>query len=92
MSSLTDEEQNFPIAYSLVVYKDSEMVERLLRAVYRPQNYYCIHVDLKATESFHKAMAAIAQCFPNVLLSNKRVDVKWGTFTVLESELVCMKE
>ncbi|CAL1540667.1 unnamed protein product [Lymnaea stagnalis] len=92
MSSLTEEEKNFPIAFSLVVYTDTEMVERLLRAIYRPQNYYCIHVDLKASESYFGAIKAISECFSNVFLSAKRVDVQWGTFTVLEPELICMKE
>ncbi|CAL1529302.1 unnamed protein product [Lymnaea stagnalis] len=91
-NSLTQEEERFPIAYSMVVYKDSEMVERLLRSIYRPQNSYCIHVDMKASESFLKAMSAIVRCFGNVFLSSKRVSVKWGTFSVLEPELVCMNE
>ena len=41
------EEMEFPIAFSLLVYKDTEQIYRLLRAIYRPSNYYCIHVDAK---------------------------------------------
>ncbi|XP_059144074.1 beta-1,3-galactosyl-O-glycosyl-glycoprotein beta-1,6-N-acetylglucosaminyltransferase-like [Physella acuta] len=92
MSSLTQEEEEFPIAYTIMAYKDSEMVERLLRAIYRPQNYYCIHVDLKSSESFYSAISAISQCFPNVFLASKRIEVIWGLFSVLEPELICMKE
>ena len=44
---LNSQEESFPIAYSIVVYKDPEQVERLLHAIYRPQNHYCIHVDSK---------------------------------------------
>ena len=51
-SALTQMEQDFPLAYSLVVFKDIEPVERLLRAIYRPQNIYCIHVDAKAQVDF----------------------------------------
>lgn len=92
MSSLTQEEEDFPLAYSIIAMKDAEMVERLLRAIYRPQNYYCINADKKAPNDFFSALSGIASCFPNVFLLNPRVDVKWGTFTVLEPELLCMKE
>ncbi|CAG5122436.1 unnamed protein product [Candidula unifasciata] len=92
MSSLTDEEEQFPIAYSILVYKDAEMVERLLRAIYRPQNVYCIHVDQKASNSSFNAISAIAKCFPNVFMASRRSSVYWGTFTVLEPELTCMED
>ncbi|KAH9525149.1 Beta-1,3-galactosyl-O-glycosyl-glycoprotein beta-1,6-N-acetylglucosaminyltransferase [Bulinus truncatus] len=91
MCPLTSEEDNFPLAFSMMVYKDVEMVERLLRSIYRPQNYYCIHVDKKSDEQFMKAVSAIASCFENVFLVPERVDVQWGQFSVLEPELICMK-
>ncbi|KAH9494592.1 Beta-1,3-galactosyl-O-glycosyl-glycoprotein beta-1,6-N-acetylglucosaminyltransferase 3 [Bulinus truncatus] len=89
--SLTPEEESFPIAFSMLVYKDVEMVERLLRSIYRPQNYYCIHVDKKAGSRFLQAVSAITKCFENVFLSPEQIDVKWGTFNVLEPELLCME-
>ncbi|XP_059145299.1 beta-1,3-galactosyl-O-glycosyl-glycoprotein beta-1,6-N-acetylglucosaminyltransferase 3-like [Physella acuta] len=89
---LSSEEEEFPLAYSIVAYKDIEMVERLLRAIYRPQNYYCFHLDAKSDKTFYLAMSAIAQCFPNVFLSADRVDIKWGEFSVLEAEIVCMRQ
>ena len=47
---LNSQEESFPIAYSIVVYKDPAQVERLLHAIYRPQNHYCIHVDSKVSK------------------------------------------
>ena len=92
-TSLTQEEEEFPIAYSMVVFKDIEMVERLLRSVYRPQNRYCIHVDSKSDPEFYSAVQSVAACFPDsVRMSSRRVDVKWGTYTVLEPELICMQD
>ncbi|CAG5124431.1 unnamed protein product [Candidula unifasciata] len=91
-TSLTEEEESFPLAYSMIVYKDAEMVERLLRAIYRPQNYYCIHVDGKSSVAFYRAIADIANCFTNVMLTSRRIEVTWGTFSVLEPELLCMEE
>ena len=40
----------FPIANAILVYQDPAQVERLLHAIYRPQNYYCIHIDSKVSE------------------------------------------
>ena len=44
------EEAEFPIAFSILMYKDYEQTERLLRAIYHPQNFYCIHPDARAKE------------------------------------------
>ncbi|KAK7486325.1 hypothetical protein BaRGS_00022495 [Batillaria attramentaria] len=91
-SSLTEEESNFPLAYSIMVYKAADQVLNLLSAIYRPQNVYCVHVDKKAQKSFRFAMEAIADCFPNVFLASRSVDVRWGKFSVLKPELVCMQD
>lgn len=92
MSSLTTLEDLFPIAYSIIMYKDVEQVERLIRAIYRPQNIYCIHVDKKSSNATFKAIESISSCFPNILMAPKRVTVRWGQYSVLESELICMEE
>ena len=89
---LNDEEANFPIAYSLLIFTFSEQVGRLLRAIYRPQNYYCIHVDRKADYFFYLTILRIADCFPNVFMASKRLDVESGDFSVLEPEVNCMRQ
>ena len=89
-SSLTEEEENFPIAYSILVYKDIQQVEALLRSIYRPQNIYCIHCDKKASADFKEALQSITRCFDNVFISSKSHDVVWGTISVLLPEITCM--
>ena len=91
-SSLTKLEADFPIAFSLMMFKDVQQAELLLRAIYRPQNIYCIHVDKKCDDKVFKAMEGISGCFENVFLSATRTDVQWGRFSVLEPDLVCMEE
>ena len=86
------EEANFPLAYSLLVYQSAHQIEQLLRAIYRPQNFYCIHVDGKASINVFKAMERIAGCFDNVFLSSKRYNVRWGEFSVLQPEITCMED
>ena len=89
---ITDEERNFPIAFSILMYKDVAQVERLLRAIYRPQNHYCIHVDKKASRDTHEAITAISRCFENVIIAPRRLNIKWGHFSILEAEIICLKE
>ena len=66
-------------------------MEHLLRAIYRPQNIYCIHVDQKTKNNTYRAINGIAKCFNNVFMTTRRVYVRWALFSVLEPELVCME-
>ena len=45
---LSLEEAKYPIAYSILIHKDLQTFERMLRSIYQPQNFYCIHVDQKS--------------------------------------------
>jgi len=91
MQPLSNEEADFPVAFSILMFRDVELFERLLRAVYRPQNTYCVHIDKKSASTVHRAVAAIASCFSNVFIAPRLVSVYWGTYTVLEPELICME-
>ena len=90
--NVSAEEHEFPLAFGIVMHRDVEQVERILRAIYRPQNFYSIHVDKKANLSIKEGMSAIAKCFPNIRLTYKAVSVKWGKYSLLEAHLLCMKE
>ncbi|KAK3589240.1 hypothetical protein CHS0354_008302 [Potamilus streckersoni] len=92
MSSLTSVEEAFPLAFSMLMYKDVYQAERLLRAIYRPQNIYCIHVDRKAARDVKDAMTSIASCFENVFIASQLYDVQWGTLSVLDADLSCIRD
>ena len=89
---LSAAEENFPLAFSILMYKDVEQFERLLRAIYRPHNFYCVHIDGKAKYTIKKGVRAVVSCFENVFIASERVKVKWGRFTVLQPELACMRD
>uniref|UniRef100_A0A8C2WBM8 Beta-1,3-galactosyl-O-glycosyl-glycoprotein beta-1,6-N-acetylglucosaminyltransferase 3 n=1 Tax=Cyclopterus lumpus TaxID=8103 RepID=A0A8C2WBM8_CYCLU len=89
---LSEEENNFPIAYSMVIHEKIEMFERLLRAVYNPQNIYCVHVDQKATKEFQKAVEAILSCFPNVLVASRLERVVYASWSRVQADLNCIKD
>ena len=91
---LTKEELDFPIAFGLLVFKQFEQVERLLRAIYRPQHFYCIHVDSNATEDTNdtfEVLNRIANCFDNVFVLQNRADLNWMEFSIVQAELLCLK-
>jgi len=60
-----------PIAFTILLHLNAEQFERLLRAIYRPQNIYCVHVDTKSPKSFQSAVKAIVNCFHNVFLASR---------------------
>ena len=90
--ALTKEEQQMPIAFSLSVYKGARLLERILQAIYMPNNVYCIHIDSKSTRVFRSAVDAMVRCLPNVFISKESADVVWGHFSVVQAQLNCMTE
>ncbi|KAE8597898.1 hypothetical protein XENTR_v10016641 [Xenopus tropicalis] len=89
---LSEEEAAFPLAYILTVHKEFETFERLFRAIYMPQNIYCVHVDEKASADFMQAVDSLVQCFPNTFLASKMEPVVYGGISRLQADLNCMKD
>lgn len=89
---LTEEEKDFPIAYSMVIHEKIEMFERLLRAIYAPQNIYCVHVDQKSSKDFQLAVKAIVSCFPNVFIASKLESVVYASWSRVQADLNCMED
>lgn len=89
---LSKEEAEFPIAYSIVVHHKIEMLDRLLRAIYMPQNFYCIHVDKKSEDSFLAAVIGIASCFNNVFVASQLESVVYASWSRVQADLNCMQD
>ena len=87
---VTELERDFPIAFSILVYRDPEQAMRLLRAIWRPQNIYCIHVDTGSDFEVLTYILSRVKCLDNVFLAPRMIHVTWGTFSVLEADLICM--
>ena len=89
---LDDEDVNFPIAFNLLVHENVAQFERLLRAIYRPQNSYCIHIDTKSSKKFFLAMKKIVGCFNNVFIASKLESVVYAGYSRLQADINCMKD
>ncbi|NXJ37593.1 GNT2A transferase, partial [Ciconia maguari] len=90
--ALSAEEAAFPVAYVMTLHKEFETFERLFRAVYMPQNVYCIHVDAKAPAPFQQAVRRLVGCFPNAFLASRAERVVYGGISRLRADLHCMRD
>lgn len=89
---LSEEEEAFPVAYSIVMHHKVQNFERLLRSVYSPQNFYCIHVDKKAPESTMRAVRGIVSCFDNVFLASQLEQVVYASWSRVQADINCMRD
>lgn len=89
---LSAEEGNFSLAYIITVPKELATFVQLLRAIYVPQNVYCIHVDENAPKKYKTAVQTLVNCFENVFISSKREKVANTGFTRLQADINCMKD
>ena len=70
----------------------------MLKTIFRPHNAYCIHVDPKADELFHRTVQQILHCYSkrypgaNIFRSSQSVPVYWGHYSIIEAELICLTD
>ena len=90
--TVSQEELDFPLAFSIIAHKDAVQIEMLLRAIYRPHNVYCIHVDRSSDSCLLEAMKAISKCLPNILIASKLEDIIYEGYSRLQADLNCMAD
>ncbi|XP_054984920.1 N-acetyllactosaminide beta-1,6-N-acetylglucosaminyl-transferase isoform X3 [Sorex araneus] len=90
--ALSAEEAAFPLAFILTVHKDFGTFERLFRAVYMPQNVYCVHVDERAAPAYKAAVARLLRCFPNAFLASRAESVVYGGYSRLQADVNCLRD
>ena len=76
-------EEMFPLAYILIMYKDARQVVRLLKAIYRPHNLYCIHPDARQGEEFALVFRMLSRCLDNVFVASKLERVYYMHHTIM---------
>ena len=86
------EEEDFPLAFTIRMHEKVTMAEKLLLAIYHPQNVYCVHIDQKSTPIIHQAMASIVECLPNVFITTRNINFIYAGFSAVEADMICMEE
>ncbi|CAL8237933.1 unnamed protein product, partial [Merluccius merluccius] len=89
---LSKEEEDFPLAYTIVAHHKVQNFERLLRAIYTPQNVYCVHVDKKVTSSTLASFMSITSCFPNVFMVSRPVSITYAGWSRVQADINCMSD
>lgn len=82
----------FPIAFNILVHVDLNQMVRLLRAIYRPQHSYCVHVDGKLPSLFIEGVRKVTKCFDNVFVASKLESIVYAGFSRLQADINCMKD
>jgi len=93
-------ELDFPLAYFITAYTDARNFELLFSTIFRPHNAVCVHIDSKASQDFRNTVQQILACyrkkFPEaenqVFQSSHSVPVFWGHFSIVEAELICLRD
>nr|XP_061795733.1 beta-1,3-galactosyl-O-glycosyl-glycoprotein beta-1,6-N-acetylglucosaminyltransferase 7-like [Nerophis lumbriciformis] len=89
---LSRKERDYPLAFILTVHKELKLFLRVLRAIYTPQNIYCVHVDAKAPQEYKEAIQKLVSCFDNIFLSSRSENVTYAGFSRLKADLHCMAD
>ncbi|CAF2627077.1 unnamed protein product [Rotaria sp. Silwood2] len=88
---ISSAELTYPLAFTILIHTNLDQFDFILRTIYHRYNYYCIHVDIKSSLSLYQAIENRVKCVSNIYLSEKRINVTWGDFSVLEAEHICQK-
>ena len=62
-------EENYAIAFGILIYHEIDQFEQLFRAIYRLQNFYCVHVDDSAERSFKDMVSSNQNFISRTVLS-----------------------
>ena len=95
-----ENDSNPPLAFSHLVHTQSCVLEVFLSVYFRPNNFYCIHVDRKANQDFQTAINNLVKCYSKkmkngaifTLPKSDSFSVDWGGNTMLKADLKCLAE
>lgn len=73
------------IAYLILAHTKPLQLKRLIKRLYTGNTWFFIHLDSKTP--FTGDFSDICREIPNVIYIERRVDVKWGAFSVVEAIL-----
>jgi hypothetical protein len=77
------------LAYFILVHHKPAQLRRLMRAIWRPQHFYVIHVDRRASAEVRRAARELAREANVALLPPSRC--YWGGWSLVRTELRAMR-
>ena len=90
----------FNLAFVHNVKKDVAIYEAFLSIYFRPNNFYCIHLDKKAEDEVREALELMITCYSKklnkgqiiILEQNASYEVAWGGDALVRADVDCLKE
>ncbi|TRY78000.1 hypothetical protein TCAL_08602 [Tigriopus californicus] len=98
LHQVTEEETNFPLAFSHLIHENVGILEMFLSTHFRPTDTHCIVIDQKSTVEVQKATKAVVNCyqrrFPRnpMFIVDNNISVYNGHISILQAELDCLEE
>ena len=77
------------LAYFILVHHKPAQLRRLMRAIWRPQHFYVIHVDRRASRECRRTAHDLARAANVALLPPSRC--YWGGWSLVRTELRAMR-
>lgn len=77
-------------AYLILAHNQFEILSYLIRCLDYPKNDIFIHIDKKVSKFDFKAFASLAKK-SHVFFVENRIDVRWGTYSLVQAELELFK-
>ena len=79
------------IAYLILAHRYPHQFKRLFRSIYRPDNYYLVHVDKNSGVGLQTEIQYFLSSFSNASLL-KSESVLWGGYSIVDAELRGIEE
>ena len=61
----------YSIAFSHLLHKDIAIYEAFLSVYFRPNNFYCIHIDKESKDKVWKAVQGLVKCYSEKMIHGK---------------------
>lgn len=74
------------LAYFIMAHHKPNMLLRLIRAIYSPDNIYLIHIDRKADESVYETAAALCRGCSNIHMFSSGT-MTWAAWSLVQAEI-----
>jgi hypothetical protein len=78
------------LAFVIIAHKNPAQVERLFKAIYRPDDVVIFHFDRKSDGALHELGQRLAKEYRNVIVLRPR-SIIWGGFNAAEVQLAAME-
>jgi len=94
----SEEEKKLPLAFAILDHRDGAQLAKLMKAIFRPWNSYCIQVDSKSSEPFRALVEKLVACYlsvhpsTDIFLSNVNLSLVWQHSSLLEGDLACLQQ